>query len=1063
MVQTQILPAIQLLSLGEKKSSIQQNPKALMRYYLLQKRKEDNQILPPLAESIERIFANWEKDTSIAYIETLLQSIEKLEEEQPPYQYQDFCRLENLEGYLNVLKTGSEDLQFKALEQVEKLLLRIHDTYGIAWDFGGVLMDGHNKFFIELYARSKGYNLSKEYLIRLWEIIFKSDPIPGVNYDALKIGQATPEQFARNAIENYNIVLAATGQETIEITEGEIDDFLILYYSHYDPKYENREVLQRLHKLGIRQYGLTNNFMAKIEYFLEQDEFDYLRDLIMIVSEKFGVSKPNPKIYLSFKQHVFLDRFAKDILGVNVPDQVLTELWQAVFKQDGDHVYNFVAYEQERINQHQLSQYVIEQYNYILKDLGYDPVDSSLFADKWLEFWQNKYKYIAEKTIFVDDKIKNLNQAFNCEKILGVHYDANLGQKLANQPVILELLEQENLKKFIRILRELTTAQNSLSQRAKIALERLMPFRIRHEKLIWQENIKTHEQIINTLSDQQIYTLLQRHYKQLYLPHFKRGELASHHYALIHRLAQLPEYNYDEARQIVLELFETSDLFLDQNQDLYPWLDTQMPGEITTDLGDSQERESILKKKLLPELKRKIVDYVKLLDLAQPSIEKQLNQLQTEAYDLETLKQLTGELLKDLTQLKSARVVQWPQIENLFQNLQQSLLSSESQSNLSHQLNDCYHQLKREAQFLSIDLLPLQRMINEWEQDIHELESAYFQKYYRWKVLKAEEKIALYQDEILEGVRERFSEEDIYQFMRGMMLRVYDLPRWKDITKPTIILVSGTSGTGKSTVATHIAQRLGIQKIFSTDEAGRANTKAILDFLFGPQEAAQAFPSLYQSSFEGNMESYYYQSVLTMIGVEGLAKRLYKQNTSAVLEGVGLMPGLLSERIFELLNVDWLIVQVDEQQHSQNFAHRGKSAAQRDIKRYRQHFEMIREIQERIIQMGLKHGLTIIENKSNLQKTIDLALERVKDCLTDQFTEVNDPLQKKIKELLALEKQHLPLKVRFDVKRAALNLGILEHTIIELLHRFGFEPVPNKRHSWMRQPSKFRELTIQHE
>jgi hypothetical protein len=41
-------------------------------------------------------------------------------------------------------------------------------------------------------------------------------------------------------------------------------------------------VLQmRLERLGIRQYGLTNNFMAKVEYFLEQDEFDYLQGLII--------------------------------------------------------------------------------------------------------------------------------------------------------------------------------------------------------------------------------------------------------------------------------------------------------------------------------------------------------------------------------------------------------------------------------------------------------------------------------------------------------------------------------------------------------------------------------------------------------------------------------------------------------------------------------------------------------------------------------------------------------------------------------------------------------------
>lgn len=111
-------------------------------------------------------------------------------------QDQDCYRLENISEYLDIVKNGTEDSPIKALEQLEQALLRIHNTYAIAWDFAGVLMDGHNKFFIELYARSKGIDLSSQQLTYLWQIIFKSDPIPGVNYDALKIGQATPEQFA---------------------------------------------------------------------------------------------------------------------------------------------------------------------------------------------------------------------------------------------------------------------------------------------------------------------------------------------------------------------------------------------------------------------------------------------------------------------------------------------------------------------------------------------------------------------------------------------------------------------------------------------------------------------------------------------------------------------------------------------------------------------------------------------------------------------------------------------------------------------------------------------------
>ena len=587
-----------------------------------------------------------------------------------------------------------------------------------------------------------------------------------------------------------------------------------------------------------------------------------------------------------------------------------------------------------------------------------------------------------------------------------------------------------------------------------------MPLRIRHEKLIWQAHVKNHQQIIETLSDQQIYALIQRHYEQLYTTHFKLGQLVNVQYALIHRLAALPEYTYDEARQIVLKLFETSDIFLDQNRDLYPWQETEMPAVIATDLGDMQESESLLKKRLLPEIKGKIVEFINVLDVShQPIIQDLVHQLQTEANNLETIKQLAGQLLQQLTILKSSWILPWQQVEQLFENLQETLALSLEQSSspqeahsfLSQQLAQWHQQWEEDAQRTSMDLMPLQRMISEWEEDLHQLESNYFQQYQRWKILKDREKVALYQDSILDEVREQFSEEALYQFVRGITLRLYDLPRWKDLTKPTVILISGSSGSGKSTLSKHLGSNFGIQKVFSTDETGRANTQAILDFLFTQEEAAKAFSPLYQSSFEGTMESYYYQAILTIIGVEGLAQRLHKQNTSALIEGVGLMPGLLSERIFELLNIDWLILEVDRQQHYQHFARRTQSAAQRDAKRYQAYFDMIRQIHEQIIAMGLKHELTLVENRGSIQQVLEMATERIKAPFTDQFIEVGDPIRDRMNELLALQRQHLPVKVRFDVNRAALNLGLGERSIVELLHRFGFEEVLGRRHQWIRQ------------
>ncbi|WP_036478970.1 hypothetical protein [Myxosarcina sp. GI1] len=1030
MIERSVLAAIKLLTL--KAEVGERDLQKLIRDYCQQKQQGS---LSLQAQIVEGVLNHWYREIEIKDIENILATLD----EQSDYQHRDKERLEDLAGYLEILKHGPDELRFEALEQIEKVLLRVHSPSAIAWDFGGVLMDGHNKFFIQLYAHSKGIELPKEQLLELWQTIFKSQPIPHTNYDALKIGQATPEQFARHAIGNFNTALAKTDNELIEVTQTEIRNFLTLYYSHYDSKQENRQVLDRIRKLGIRQYGLTNNFMAKIKYFLERKEFDYLQGLIAIVSEKFGASKPASRIYLSFKQHVFLDRFAKEVLEIDLPDWALEQLWQGIFAEIS--AKNSAAYERQQISCEPVSEEAIAQYNRVIEPLGYDPVDVDTYAKKWLKFWAENYNRLARQTIFVDDKTRNLDRAFEYEEILGVHYDANQGEEIAAQPVIEELLAQEQLKQVVRTLRELTATQNSLGKKARQTLERLMPLRIRHEKLIWQEQENVDRAIIKTLSDKQIYALLQKHYDLLYETHFKLGHLVSRQYELIYRLAILPEYTYDEARQIVLQLFETSELFLDQNRDLYPWQNAEVPEELTEDLSDLQTNESLLKKKLLPEIKRKIINFIKVLDVAEQTDSQELLERLSAVEDLETIEQLTDQLLDRIA-------------ANNFNQIEQNMKSSGDrrfeEKSSSHPPAEWYRQFKRDAKQIIMNFLPLKKLVANWEREIHQLESSYFEQYDRWKTLKNRLRDTLYQDALLDKVRERFTIESLYQLMRGLLLKVFDLPRWKDPTKPTMILVSGASGSGKSTLSTHIARIFGIQKVFSTDEAGRANAKALLDFLF-EEDAKTAFSGLYQSSFEGSLESYYYQAVLTTIGVEGLAKRLHKQNTSAMIEGVGLMPGLLSEPTFELLNIDWLIMQVESQQHWQNFEHRAKGAVKRSAKRYQDNFEMIRCLHDRIITMGLKQGLTIVENRGPIQQAIAIATERIKGPVTNQFIKIYDPIREQTNELLATQRQHLPVKVRFDAKRAALNLGIEEKTITKLIHRFGFEEVPQSPHQWIRQ------------
>ena len=109
-----------------------------------------------------------------------------------------------------------------------------------------------------------------------------------------------------------------------------------------------------------------------------------------------------------------------------------------------------------------------------------------------------------------------------------------------------------------------------------------------------------------------------------------------------------------------------------------------------------------------------------------------------------------------------------------------------------------------------------------------------------------------------------------------------------------MILVGGATGTGKSTVATEIAYRLGITRVTSTDFI-RQTMRAFFSHEFMPSihyssfEAAIAVPDADDPLVAGFLE----QSRQVLVGVRASIERALQEGWSMVLEGVHLVPGLL--------------------------------------------------------------------------------------------------------------------------------------------------------------------------
>ncbi|HLY95537.1 MAG TPA: hypothetical protein VKP14_11890 [Gaiellaceae bacterium] len=207
--------------------------------------------------------------------------------------------------------------------------------------------------------------------------------------------------------------------------------------------------------------------------------------------------------------------------------------------------------------------------------------------------------------------------------------------------------------------------------------------------------------------------------------------------------------------------------------------------------------------------------------------------------------------------------------------------------------------------------------------------------------------------------------EAVRQLKRYQELRELDLP--------IVILVGGATGTGKSTVATELAYRLGITRVTSTDFV-RQTMRAFFSHEFMPSihyssfEAGNAVPDADDPLVAGFLE----QARQVLVGVQASIERALEEGWSMVLEGVHLVPGLLPDPGREALVTSCVLKIEDETAHAQHFFTRATGDS-RPMTKYLDHFEEIRRLQRFIVGRAEREGAAVIENDSADRATATVA------------------------------------------------------------------------------------------
>jgi 2-phosphoglycerate kinase len=193
----------------------------------------------------------------------------------------------------------------------------------------------------------------------------------------------------------------------------------------------------------------------------------------------------------------------------------------------------------------------------------------------------------------------------------------------------------------------------------------------------------------------------------------------------------------------------------------------------------------------------------------------------------------------------------------------------------------------------------------------------------------------------------------------------------EQLDMPIIVLVGGATGTGKSTIATEVAYRLGITRVTSTDFV-RQTMRALF--------TAELMPTIHQSSFAAGaplhsaeeeedplLHGFLDQTRHVLVGVQAAIDRALEEGWSMVLEGVHLVPGMLP-KIENALVVQCVIAITNEDTHANHFWIRDQTSnGARSLDKYLDRLSDIRYLQDYIVDRARGVGVPVIDNRQREQ------------------------------------------------------------------------------------------------
>ena len=213
--------------------------------------------------------------------------------------------------------------------------------------------------------------------------------------------------------------------------------------------------------------------------------------------------------------------------------------------------------------------------------------------------------------------------------------------------------------------------------------------------------------------------------------------------------------------------------------------------------------------------------------------------------------------------------------------------------------------------------------------------------------------------------------------------------------RPLILLIGGTTGSGKSTISSELAHRLNIVRTQSTDMLREVMRLMI---------PARLLPALHTSSFNAwktlpsrgdnpvNFETHFIDGYLTQarevaVAIEGVFQRALTERISIIVEGVHMYPAFQKRLMHQTdaIVVPLIMAVLKRKQLRKQLQSRGQVAPSRRTERYLDQFDAIWELQSYLLEEADLHDIPLLPNVE-LREAIRLAMETISEYLAAEFT-----------------------------------------------------------------------------